>query len=170
MSNFEKLVALRETAGRDTKILSNIKEISADGQKSLHILWLYPDILNLHGGRGDMMALLHVANLLDLPVEIMRVDNLNEEIPFEWADMICLNSGELKCVPEIIKAMSKQRAELDKFVAKKGMLCAVASSGAVLAKELKTIDCKIINGLGLLDMTWKERVRMGRRYMVCCGR
>lgn len=158
MSNFEKLVALRETANRKTEILSNVKEINAGADaKCLHILWLYPDILNLHGGRGDIMALMHTANLMELPVEIMRVDDLNAEIPFDWADMICLNSGELKCVPEIIDAISKQREGLDKFIARKGFIWAVASSGAVIAKELETLDGSKIKGLGLLDMTWKER-------------
>lgn len=158
MNDFKKLIALREKADRKTGILSNIEGINnKDGERCLHILWLYPDILNLHGGRGDIMALLHVANLMEMPVEIMRFDDLTGEIPFEWADMICMNSGELKCVPEIIEHMSKQRTGLDGFIERRGFMWSVGSTGAVFAKELETVDGKVVKGLGLLDMVWKER-------------
>jgi len=153
MSSFNKMVALRKAADRNTDIIRN----SAEGDKCLHILWLYPDILHIHGGRGDMMGILHAAELMELPVEIKRHDNLDDKIPFEWADMIFMNSGEIKCVPEIVEAMSKQKDELDEFVSKGGFLCAVASTGAVFAKELHKEDGTVIKGLGLLDMTWKER-------------
>lgn len=153
MSSFNKMVALREAADRNTNIIRN----SVEGEKCLHILWLYPDILHIHGGRGDMMGILHAAELMELPVEIRRHDNLDDEIPFDWADMIFMNSGEIKCAPEIIEAMSKQKEALDKFVGEGGFLCAVASTGAVLAKELRKENGTVIEGLGLLDMTWEER-------------
>lgn len=153
MSSFNKMVALRKAADRNTKVLKG----SAEGEKSLHILWLYPDILHIHGGRGDMMGILHAAELMELPVEIMRHDDLNEDIPYDWADMIFMNSGEIKCMPEVVSAMSRQKEELDKFVDGGGFICAVASTGAVLAKDLQKEDGSVVKGLSLLDMTWKER-------------
>lgn len=159
MNNFESLSALREAADRGKNVLSNRAELRGlpDDAEALHILWLYPDVLNLHGGRGDMMALLHVADLMELPVEIMRIDELDEEIPYEWAHMICLNSGEIKCAPEVAAAMSRQREELDGFIERGGVLWAAASSGAVLAREYTRLDGSKAEGLGLLDMSWQER-------------
>lgn len=36
------------------------------------VLWLYPDILNLHGDRGNLMALERIGKLMELPVEVRR--------------------------------------------------------------------------------------------------
>ena len=33
---------------------------------SLHVLWMYPDVLHLHGDRGNVMALRHVAGLMGI--------------------------------------------------------------------------------------------------------
>lgn len=149
--------AIRKRTDYSTDMVSNVPELGGEHDKCLHIVWLYPNILNIHGGRGDVMALLHVSNLMGLPVEIKRCNSLNDEIPFEWADMIYMTSGELKCMPEITAAIERQREGLDQFVAKGGTLVAVGSTGAVLAKMLEKQDGSVVNGLGLLDMTWKEK-------------
>jgi len=150
---------IRNASDRGQQSISNLAALglAAEQSRSLHILWLYPDVLNLHGGRGDMMALLHVADLLELPIEIRRCDRLDETIDFAWADMICLNSGELKCAPEIITALQKQREALNDFIARGGMLWAIASSGAVLANQTELLDGTVTEGLGLLNMNWRER-------------
>lgn len=150
---------VRDHSDRGQMSISNLAVLGADAEqtKTLHILWLYPDVLNLHGGRGDMMALLHTANLLQLPIEIKRCDRPDEEIDFAWADMICLNSGELKCAPEVTAALKHQQEDLDRFLARGGMILAVASSGAVLANKTEMLDGTVREGLGLLDMDWKER-------------
>lgn len=157
MSSFDKLMEVREKAQRDTDILCNNAKTADAQNKSVHILWLYPDILNIHGGRGDIMALIHAADLMDIPVEVRRCDDLAAEVDFEWADIVYMTSGELKCAPEIIAALGAQREALDAFVAKGGSLWAVASSGAALAEKLELLDGTVIEGLGLLNMTWKER-------------
>ncbi len=125
--------------------------------RAIHIAWVYPDILNIHGGRGDIMALNKISEKMGLPVEIKRCERLSEDIPFEWADIIYLTSGELKCMPEIVEAFERQRDGLKKYIEKGGLLLAVSSSGAVLGNGLEMLDGSVIKGLGLLDMMWKER-------------
>ncbi|MDO4745927.1 MAG: hypothetical protein Q4B18_05180 [Bacillota bacterium] len=125
--------------------------------RAIHIAWLYPDILNIHGGRGDIMALNRIGAMMGLDIEIRRCESLKEEVPFEWADIIYMTSGEIKCMPEIVKALDSQRAGLDEFIAKGGSLWAVGSSGAVLGDKLELANGNEIPGLGLLGMAWKER-------------
>lgn len=150
---------IRENADRSSSFIGNAEALGAgaSGERSLHIVWLYPDVLNLHGGRGDIMALLHAANLINLPVEIRRCDSFDEPIPFEWADMIFLNSGDLKCMPAVTKAIAGQTEQLRGFLDRKGMLVAISSSGAVLANGTELLDGSMEKGLGLLDMDWKQR-------------
>ena len=157
MSSFDNLMKARTDAHRNTETFCSSVKAADEHKKSVHILWLYPDILNIHGGRGDLMALIHAADLMEMPVEVRRCDDLKSAVDFEWADIIYMTSGELKCAPEIISALNAQRESLDAFLAKGGCLWAVASSGAALAEKLEFLDGTSVEGLGLLGMTWKER-------------
>ena len=42
----------------------------------LNILWMYPDILNLHGDRGNLMAFERIGNLLDVKINITFLKHL----------------------------------------------------------------------------------------------
>ena len=56
MNNFDKFNRIRNNADRNTLNITNESEVSGDnGFKFFHILWLYPDVLNIHGGRGDII-------------------------------------------------------------------------------------------------------------------
>lgn len=123
----------------------------------INIVWLYPDILNIHGGRGDLMAFRRVGEMMELPVEIRRCESYTEEIPFEWADIIYMTSGEIKCMPEIVHAIGRQEDRLNRFIDKGGALWAISSSGAALGKGLEMMDGGYHEGLGILDMAWRER-------------
>ena len=61
-------------------------------ERAIHIAWVYPDILNIHGGRGDIMALSKISEKMGLSVEIKKCERLSDDIPFEWADIIYLTS------------------------------------------------------------------------------
>ena len=69
------------------------------------VLWLYPDILNLHGDRGNLMALERIGKLMELPVEVRRVDKLTDPLPLDEADLLVLTSGEVKNMPHVIDAL-----------------------------------------------------------------
>lgn len=158
MNNFEKFNRIRSNATREMTDISNETEVSgSNGFKFLHILWLYPDVLNIHGGRGDIMGLLHICNMMDIPVEIKRWDSMKDDIPWNWADIVYMNSGELKCAGDVAAAMGKQRGELLDYVQRGKYLIAIASSGAVLAEQTQKLDGSIVKGLGLLGMRWRER-------------
>ena len=51
-------------------------------KEELNITWLYPDVLNLHGDRGNVMALKKVGEMLNLEVNIKRVDSYSQKIDF----------------------------------------------------------------------------------------
>jgi len=158
MNNFDKFNRIRKDANRSRTEISNETEVSgSNGFRFLHILWLYPDVLNIHGGRGDIMGLLHICNMLDIPVKIRRWDSMREDIPWDWADMVYLNSGELKCAGDVAKAMGRQSVAIQDYVSRGKYIIAVASSGAILANSTEKLDGSVVKGLGLLDMKWKER-------------
>lgn len=125
--------------------------------EQITVLWLYPDILNLHGDRGNLMALERIGSLLDLPVAVRRVDKLTDPLPLEEADLLVLTSGEVKNMPHVADALRRDRDALDRYVARGGHLLAIGTAGAVLARETQRLDGASFLGLGLLPMRCQER-------------
>lgn len=158
MNDFSKFNRIRSDVDRRSDFVTNVSEVSGEsGFRCLHILWLYPDVMNIHGGRGDIMGLLHISNLLNIPVEIRRWDSLVKDVDWQWPHMVFMTAGELKCVPDVVSALQRQRKDLDEFVERGGYFIANGSSGGVLADKVELFGGKVISGLGLLHMNWKER-------------
>ena len=77
-------------------------------KEELNITWLYPDVLNLHGDRGNVMALKKVGEMLNLEVNIKRVDSYSQKIDFDNTDIILINPGEVKVISKIVDVLNKQ--------------------------------------------------------------
>ena len=127
---------------------------------SLNLLWLYPDILNLHGERGSLMALCRAAEQLGLDANLVRVPDDAAPPPFETADLAVLCPGELFTMPRIVKALQAARPALEVFLARGGVLLAIGTSGAVVAQHTTRIAGESFDGLGLLSMRCTEREKI----------
>ena len=123
----------------------------------LHILWMFPDILNLHGGRGDVMALTRVCAQVGLETELRRVDRLADDIDFAWADLVVFGPGELAVLPAIRDSVLRYSDEINNYVNNHKAIFAVGTTGALLASETERTDGSRIKGLEFLDMTCRER-------------
>lgn len=64
---------------------------------------------NLHGERGNAQAFKHVADLLDVNLNLERIDDVEAEIDFEKYDILLFNAGELKVIPTILKSLNSQQ-------------------------------------------------------------
>lgn len=167
MNNFDKLKTIRENVDRRSEQLTNASVVNGEsGFRCLHILWLYPDVMNIHGGRGDIMGLVHISNLMNIPVEVRRQDSLKENVDWEWPHLVYMTAGELKCAADVISALKRQMGDaadseelngLRGFIQRGGVFIANGSSGAVLADSVELHNGTVLEGLGLLHMNWKER-------------
>lgn len=123
----------------------------------LQIFWMYPNTLSLHGGRGDLMALLRFATMANRPVEIHRIEHPGDPIPWDRAHMLYFSAGDLACMPDVIRGLAPCRDRLKNFADRGGVIVANGSTGAILAKDLTKTDGTVIPGLGLLYMHWTQR-------------
>ncbi|MBO6145450.1 MAG: hypothetical protein J6O62_01430 [Bacilli bacterium] len=133
----------------------------------LTITWCYPDILNLHGDRGNIMALERIGKMLDLDVEVKKIENYDENIDFENTDILFFNPGELKSVEYIINALERQRKELKNYIEHNKYIIAIGTTGAVFANRITRIDKGELIGLGFLDMNCKERDKIVGDDLIC---
>ena len=125
-------------------------------KEKLNILWLYPDVLDLHGGRGDLMGLAHAAELLGLEPEIKRVDGFDDEPDFDWADIIWLAPGEVRCAGIVADKLRPRLDSLQAALSRGALLAAIDSSAAAVAKQTFRLDGSVFRGLGLVDMDCRE--------------
>lgn len=124
---------------------------------NLNIAWLYPDTLNLHGDRGNIMAFERVAAKLGVDVTITRVDAYDQTIDFENIDIILMNPGEVRAIKRLVNVLAKQKDALTKYVEAGKVFFAVGTTGVALGKGIKYVDGSKTTCLGLLDMVAKER-------------
>ena len=100
----------------------------------LNITWCWPDILNLHGDRGNVMALVRIAEKMGLEAEVHKVVNFGDEIDLDNTDILLLNPGEFKSCEYIVNAFSRIKEDLDDYIYRGGVILAVGTTGASFGK------------------------------------
>ncbi len=132
---------------------------------NINVIWLYPDILNLHGDRGNMMALSKISAAMGINMNITKVHTAGEMPDFSDIDLIFMGAGQIRDVEHILKDMETYKDKLSSYIDAGGYLLAIGSTGCILGKSLTTDDGKVINGLGILDITAKELSRTKMPYV-----
>lgn len=117
--------------------------------------WMYPNLLNLHGERGSVQALVAVGKQLGIDVQVRRIEDFDDPIPFEELDMLIFLPGEIVIFNHLIPAL--QNTGLKDYLEKGGYLLAIGTSGLMFGKTVTREDGSTIDGLGLLDMEATEQ-------------
>ncbi len=117
--------------------------------------WMFPNLLNLHGERGSVQALVAVGKQLDIEVEILRIEDFDDPIPFDKLDLLMFLPGEIATFYHLIPAL--QTSELQTYLENGGYLLALGTSGLMFGKSILRDDGSTLDGLGYLDMTANER-------------
>ena len=123
----------------------------------LNLLWLYPDMLNLHGDRGNVQSFKKVSQKLGVDLNIEKVDDYDTKLDFENIDIILVNPGELKVIKTIIEVLKKQKTALDKYINKNKFIILIGTSGVIMSKKAQRLDGTVIEGLGYLNMECIQR-------------
>ncbi len=119
--------------------------------------WMYPDLFNLHGERGSVQALLRAGENLGAEVELRRIEDPDDDIPFDELDMMIFLPGEIKSFPMVRQALEARREALDAFIENGKYLIALGTTGLLFGRSVEREDGTVLPGLGYLDMTAKER-------------
>lgn len=117
--------------------------------------WMYPNLLNLHGERGSVQALEQIGKQLGTEMEILRIEDFDDPIPFESLDLMLFLPGEIHEFQYLIPAL--QSDSLRNYLDNGGYLLAIGTSGLMFGNSITREDGSTIKGLGYLDMSAKER-------------
>ncbi len=160
MGIYDQFHAIRDAATAADSCISNHAALNLpENAPGVHILWMYPDILEMHGCRGDMMALLQFAIKMKLPCTIEKCRKPADEIPFDRAQLLYFPAGDLSCMPDLSRKLLPRKAEFEKAAKAGKIMMAIGSTGAVFAQALHLADGSCAPGLGLLQMECSQRER-----------
>lgn len=125
--------------------------------EKINLFWMYPDILNLHGDRGNIQAFAYAAERMGLEVEVTKVVNPGDEIDFAKADLMVFGPGELRACRILADALRERREALESWLEKVGHIFVTGTSGTIFGKKVERTNGGDFEGLGLLKLTAKER-------------
>ncbi|MEV4755505.1 glutamine amidotransferase [Micromonospora sp. NPDC049559] len=116
--------------------------------ESLHIVWIYPDLLSTYGDRGNLLILTRRAQQRGLPVEVSEIRS-DQPLP-NSADIYLIGGGE-----DGPQALGAQRLLADgglhRAVAQGSVVFAVCAGYQMLGHSFFAKGTKCA-GLGLLDL------------------
>lgn len=126
--------------------------------EKIRIGWMFPDILFLHGERGNLMALDHVSTWFSVQAEIVKIDFTNiDEIDFNDFDIILAGPGELSSIVMLSERLKPYKEKISDFIDSGKVLIVTGTSIAIFGNEIKRTDNTRSKGLGIIDVVTTEK-------------
>lgn len=118
--------------------------------KPLTIVHLFPELLNLYGDGGNVIALTRRLQWRGLPVEVREI-GMGDAMDFSQADIVFIGGGADREQMIVKDAMVARKSELSAYVADGGVLLAVCGGYQFLGHSY-AMDDVVVEGLGVIDM------------------
>ena len=125
--------------------------------RELKVAWLFPNILYLHGERGNIKALKRIAAFADIEVFVEKVSYDYEGFDPNNFDIIFCAPGEIVMFPAVVNWLKPYKAKFEEFIEKGKVLLVTGTSQAIFGKETKREEGQVVEGLGLINATYEER-------------
>ena len=139
------------------------RAVPASG-RSLRIVHLYPELLNLYGDGGNVAVLAERARKRGIAVETVRV-NHGQEADLERADIVFLGGGPDREQRLASIDLLAQAESLRGYVEDDGVLLAICGGFQILGREWLLGD-ESVAGLGVVDITTKRAAGGSRNRLV----
>lgn len=117
----------------------------------LKIYHLYPDLLNLYGDRGNVLAFKRRCNWRDIEVEILPV-GVGDSVDFREADFLFFGGGSDKEQNIIAKDLASKRDNFAKAIEDNLVVLAICGGLQLMGRYYLDANNKKISGLELLDL------------------
>jgi len=117
----------------------------------LTIYHLYPDLLDLYGDRGNVLALAARCRWRGIEVDIRRA-SLGDPIDFSAADIVFLGGGSDREQSILVEDLSSRGTDLRDGIEDGLVLLTICGGYQLLGQYYQTGEGKKIPGLGILDL------------------
>ncbi len=117
----------------------------------LRIYHLYPELLNLYGDRGNVMAFAKRCLWRGIDVEVLSVD-VGDMIDFQKADFLFLGGGSDKEQGITAKDLHAQKSGIAEAVESGLVVLAICGGMQFMGSYYRTAEGREVPGLGILDL------------------
>lgn len=129
----------------------------AEMNKTIRAAWLFPDILYIHGERGNLLALERVAKFAGAEAVIDRIDFDTEGFDPMNYDFIFCPPGEIASFNAVVEWLNPYKAQFEAFLEAGRVLLVTGTSQCIFGGITKREDGSTVEGLGLIDCDFNER-------------
>lgn len=127
----------------------------------LKVCHLYPDLLNLYGDRGNVIAFVQRCRWRGIPVEVLEI-NVGESADLEDVDFLFLGGGSDREQNLMASDMLLRKEGLRRAIENDLVVLAICGGYQMLGQYYLTQDGQKIPGLGLLNLY----TRAGNRRLI----
>lgn len=120
----------------------------------LKVCHLYPDLLNLYGDRGNIIAFMQRCRWRGIPVELLEV-NVGEPVNFADIDFLFLGGGSDREQNLMAEDLLLRKDSLQQAIEEGLVVLAICGGFQMLGQYYLTHDGQKIPGLGILDVYTK---------------
>jgi len=117
---------------------------------TITVCHLYPDLLNLYGDRGNVMAFTQRCRWRGMPVRIIEV-NLGDQVQFEDYDFLFIGGGSDREQGLMAQDMTNRVDNLRRAVDDGLVVLAICGGYQLMGKYYRMPDGNAIPGLGLME-------------------
>ncbi|ADY56969.1 CobB/CobQ domain protein glutamine amidotransferase [Syntrophobotulus glycolicus DSM 8271] len=117
----------------------------------LHIYHLYPDLLDLYGDRGNILALTARSKWRGVETEVHKI-SLGDPLRIEKADILFMGGGSDREQNILVEDLGKRREEIKEAVEDGLVVLAICGGYQMLGQYYQTGEDIRIPGLSILDL------------------
>lgn len=128
--------------------------------KKLKVAWLFPNVLYLHGERGNIQAIERIAGFADIEIQVDKISYATENFVPGNYDIIFCPPGEIVSMENIIRWLKPHREALIDFVDEGKILIVTGTSQCIFGKSTLREDGSSLEGLGIIDCQYTERTHV----------
>ncbi len=118
---------------------------------TLRILHLYPDLMNIYGDRGNVIALVRRCQWRNIPVLVNEL-NLGDEVDLSSYDLFFIGGGQDREQTLVCEDLRQRGEELRRAVEQGAALLSVCGGYQLLGREFVTWKGEVLPGIALFDM------------------
>lgn len=117
----------------------------------LKIAHLYPDLLDLYGDRGNVMALEARCRWRGIEAEVQRL-SLGDELDLDMIDILFLGGGSDREQSILVQDLQRREEKLRRAVEEGLVILSICGGYQLLGQYYQTGSGEKIPGLGILDV------------------
>ena len=116
----------------------------------LNVGWLYPDLLDLYGDRGNILCIQKRCAWRNIDIHVTSY-SLGDEFSLKDLDMIFIGGGSDREQNIIYEDLLKRKQELIECIEEGLVVLAICGGYQLLGKYYKDAQENIVEGLGIFD-------------------